>query len=222
MLDLSDKEQITTLFFVRDLKCSSNLLFLTKKGYIKKVSLSRFENIRKKGIIAIILKENDELIDVKNVNENDNLIIATYLGRAICINESEIKESNRLSRGVRGIKLKENDYAIGLIIINKKETLFVITENGFGKRTKYEEYNKKHKGTYGVKTIITNLRNGNVSKLLSISERDELIITSSKGIIIRIEALKINCFKRNTQGIKIMNVNKDDKISSVVRITNEI
>ena len=104
-----------------------------------------------------------------------------------------------------------------MVLINKNETLFIITENGFGKRTKYEEYNKKHKGTYGVKTIITNSRNGYVSRLLSVSENDELIITSSNGITIRIEAIKINCFKRNTQGIKIMSLNKGDKISGVVK-----
>lgn len=217
ILNLVDKELVTSLFIVNNLDSSSYLLLLTKKGYIKKILLSKFKNIRKNGIIAILLKENDELIDVKNLKGHENLIIATYFGRAICINESEINESNRLSRGGRGIKLKENDYTIGMVLINKNETLFIITENGFGKRTKYEEYNKKHKGTYGVKTIITNSRNGYVSRLLSVSENDELIITSSNGIIIRIEAIKINCFKRNTQGIKIMSLNKGDKISSVVK-----
>lgn len=218
LLDLNENETITTLFPVKDFDDNSYLLFLTKNGLVKKVLLSEFKKTRKSGIIAILLNDNDKLVSVKKTTGNNNVIFVSYFGKALCVNESEIRTSRRVSKGVIGIKLAKNDYVVGMEIVNEKDTLFTLTKNGFGKKTEYKEYIQKHRNTYGVKTAVINERNGPVACVLSVSNDDELIITSLEGITIRIEASKISCLKRNTQGIKIMSLNKGDFISSVAKI----
>lgn len=218
-LDLGEYEQITACIPVSEFRDDRYLMMATKEGIIKKTVVSEFKNPRRSGIIATTLAPNDELVSVVQTDGTNDVILVSRSGKASRFPEKEIRPMGRNARGVIGMRLAdENDSVVSMTVVNESETLLTLTENGYGKRTKYDEYVTKHRATQGVMTIVTSLRNGPVVGVKSVSDDDELILTSAEGIIIRIAARTISVFGRNTQGVRIMNLNPGDTLVSLARI----
>ncbi|MFQ6054775.1 MAG: DNA gyrase C-terminal beta-propeller domain-containing protein, partial [Methanosarcinales archaeon] len=193
------------------------LIFVTKRGIVKRVSLAAFSNIRKTGIRALDLLDDDELRKVKLINGNEEVIIATKNGKAIRFKAIDVRDMGRNARGVKGITLNENDEVVSMDIISYG-SLLTVTENGFGKRTDFSEYRITKRGGKGIKNIITSARNGLVVGIKSVTDNDEIMITSSHGKVIRVPVNTIRVQGRNTQGVKIMDLEGVDKVVSIAKL----
>jgi DNA gyrase subunit A len=215
---LEDGEYVETAIPIEEYDNDHYLIFSTLKGIIKKTVLSAYKNIRVNGIQAIILDKGDELISTKLSDGKQNIIIATSNGQACRFDEKEIRPIGRVTRGVKGIKLEKNDRVVSMDVVAEDGNLLTITENGFGKRSKIISYRKTHRGSKGVKTIITNERNGKVIYVREASDNDEIILTTKNGMIVRIPVKDIRIQGRNTMGVRIMKLNKDDKVVSVSKV----
>ncbi|MFQ6119313.1 MAG: DNA gyrase subunit A, partial [Methanosarcinales archaeon] len=193
------------------------LIFVTKRGIVKRVSLAAFSNIRKTGIRALDLLDDDELRKVKLINGNEEVIIATKNGKAIRFKAIDVRDMGRNARGVKGITLNENDEVVSMDIISYG-SLLTVTENGFGKRTDFSEYRITKRGGKGIKNIITSARNGLVVGIKSVTDNDEIMITSSHGKVIRVPVNTIRVQGRSTQGVKIMDLEGVDKVVSIAKL----
>jgi len=225
-LEISPEEKILSLMSLKkeDEKLGIKYLVMTtKNGIIKKTSLDEFKNIRKSGLIAIKLKKEDLLKEIKKTTSQDEIILVTKNGQAIRFKEREIREMGRQASGIRGIKLRRGDEVVAMDIINakckmKNVKLLGVTENGFGKRTNLKEYRLQSRGGSGIKTAKVTEKTGNlvISKIL-INEED-LILISKKGQVIRTKISTIPILGRNTQGVKIMKLEERDKVASATFI----
>jgi DNA gyrase subunit A len=221
LLELGEGELVTAMIPVSEFKEDEFLFMATRTGTVKKSQLSDFSNPRRKGIIAISLIEGDELVNVALTDGSREMVMVSQHGKAIRFPEKEVRAMGRSAKGVRGMNLEEGDMVVSLDIVDDNTALLTITENGFGKRTKFDEYRAMHRGGRGVITIITSLRNGPVINVKAVHEDDDVILTSSEGIIIRIPVKDVRVQGRNTQGVKIMNVRASDKVVGVARIRPE-
>ncbi|HII93947.1 MAG TPA: DNA gyrase subunit A [Methanosarcina sp.] len=221
LLELKEGETINAMIPVKEFDENHYLLMATRAGTIKKTPLSEFKNPRKAGIIAVTLDEDDELVRVLLTNGKKEVLMVSKKGKAIRSSEEDVRPMGRTARGVRGMTLEgPDDEVVSLDIVDETTTLLTVTENGFGKRTEYSQYPAHRRGGKGVITIITSERNGPVSRVRSVAENDELIFTSSDGIIIRIPAKDISIQGRNTQGVRIMNLKPGDTVAGIARIEN--
>ena len=218
LIEVDNDENITAQIPVKAFKDDQYLIMATDCGVVKKTVLSAFSNPRRSGIIAITLDEGDELKIVKLTDGYKDIIIGSRYGKAIRFSEADVRATGRGARGVRGIRLIGDDCVVGMDIVRDDATLLTITENGFGKRTQFGEYRKMNRGGQGVITIISSIRNGMVVDVKAINETDELMVTTSGGIIIRVPVSDIRIQGRNTQGVKIMNVKNKDKVMAVARV----
>ena len=221
LLQLEKEEKISAYIPISSFDDMHYLIMVTKKGITKKVVLSEFSNPRKTGIIAISLDNDDKLISVKLTNGTNDVIIGTKYGKAIRFNENDVRDMGRGAHGVRGVKLIGEDQVVSTAIVEKDYTLLTVTENGYGKRTGFEEYRAMNRGGQGVITIDVSIRNGTVVNIITVHEDDDIMVTTSKGIIIRVPVEGIRVQGRNTQGVKIMNVENDDRVVGVVTMTKE-
>ena len=220
LLELKEGENVTSLIPVRNFD-GRQLVMVTRNGVIKKTELSAYGNPKKGGIIAINLDEGDKLIGVKLTNGKQDIIIGTAQGKAIRFNEEDARSMGRVTHGVKAITLKEDDKVKGMVIVDENATLLTVCENGFGKRTDFSAYSAQHRGGQGVINIKTTERNGNVVALIDVRDEDELIMITSKGMVIRTPANSIRSIGRNTQGVKLFSVDEDDKVVSVARVLPE-
>jgi DNA gyrase subunit A len=218
LLELGEGELVTAMIPVSEFKEDEFLFMATRTGTVKKSQLSDFSNPRRKGIIAISLVEGDELVNVALTDGSREMVMVSQHGKAIRFPEEEVRAMGRSAKGVRGMNLEEGDMVVSLDVVDDDTALLTITENGFGKRTKFDEYRAMHRGGRGVITIVTSLRNGPVINVKAVHEDDDVILTSSEGIIIRIPVKDVRVQGRNTQGVKIMNVRASDKVVGVARI----
>jgi DNA gyrase subunit A len=218
LLQLEKDERVSAYIPISAFDEKHYLLMTTKKGTSKKTKLIEFSNLRKTGIIAINLDEGDKLVSVRLTDGTKEIMIGTKHGQAIRFNEGDVRDMGRTARGVRGIKLVGGDEVVSMTIVEKDMTLFTITENGFGKRTVFDEYRTSNRGGQGVITIDTNTRNGNVVDIRTVKDDDELMVTTSNGIIIRIPVKGIRIQGRNTQGVKIMNVGDKDRVVGIASL----
>ena len=193
----------------------------TSHGIIKKTVLSAYGNPKKGGIIAINLDEGDKLIGVKLTNGKQDIILGTEQGKAMRFSEENVRTMGRVTHGVKGIKLKENDKVRDMVIVDENSSLLTVCENGFGKRTDFSEYPAHHRGGQGVINIKTTERNGNVVALIDVRDTDELIMITSKGMVIRTPINTIRAIGRNTQGVKLFAIEEGDKLVSVARVVPE-
>jgi DNA gyrase subunit A len=221
LIEVDSGERITAQIPVKTFESGQYIIKATRFGVVKKTELSAFRNPRRGGIIAITLDEGDELETVKLTDGTKDIIIGSRHGKAIRFSEEDVRPTGRGARGVRGIRLVGDDYVVGMDIVRGDATLLTITENGFGKRTRFDEYRKMNRAGQGVITIISSIRNGLVVDVKAINESDELMITTSDGIIIRVPVSDIRVQGRNTQGVKIMNVKSGDKVMAVARVIGE-
>ncbi|MBE6157705.1 MAG: DNA gyrase subunit A [Firmicutes bacterium] len=199
------------------------LVFVTKNGLIKRTDLQEFDNIRKSGKIAISLKENDELISVRSTTGNDEIAIGANNGRMVRFNESEVRVMGRSASGVKGIDLEPVDKVIGAEVVMPGQYVLIVTENGYGKQTVIDEYRLTHRGSKGVKALNITEKNGMMASLTCVNpneEHDVMIITDS-GIIIKMPLEQISVLKRATQGVRLINLKDDQKVSTVAVIMKE-
>jgi len=218
LLSLQKDERIKAIISISEFVESWSLNMITQNGLIKKTSLKEYSNPRKGGIIAINLKENDNLIDVILTKDGEELIVASRNGMAVKFNGDQIRQVGRNSMGVRAIKLVK-DKVVG--VAKATDTLLTITENGYGKRTKVDDYRLINRGGKGVINIKTSERNGKVAGIKSVSDKDDLIFVTQKGILIRTSAQDISTIGRNTQGLRLMRLNPGDKVISVAKVVGD-
>jgi DNA gyrase subunit A len=219
---LEEGEKIETAVPIHEFDDQHYLIFTTKNGTIKKTVLSAYGNIRVNGIIAIKLEEGDELMGVQLSDGTKTVIIATAGGQACRFNEKELRPMGRATHGVIGIRLKnKNDSVVAMTVVDITGSLFTMTENGFGKRSPIDEYRMTHRGSKGVRTIVTNERNGNVVFVSQVTDDHELIITTEQGMTVRIPVRDIREQGRNTMGVRIMRLNEKDKVVSVTQVLAE-
>ena len=218
LLDLGKDENITAFVPVKQFEENLYVVMSTKNGVIKKTSLSAFKNPRKGGIIAINIPEDDKLIEAKITDGSFDILLATKEGQAIRFPEIKVREMGRGAYGVRGVSLQNKDYVIGMVVIKRDTTLLAVTENGFGKRSHISEYRITNRGGKGIINIKTTQRNGKVVAVMMVEDEDELMIITQKGIIIRQPVKQIKAIGRNTQGVKLINLEEGDRVVDVARV----
>ncbi len=220
LLNLEGDEYVTAVIPVRDVDEDANLVMATKNGLIKKTSYSEFKNIRKSGLIAITLREGDNLIGVRLTSGRDDIMIVTKKGMSIRFSESDVRNMGRSAMGVKSIDLKEDDEVVAFEIPQDDKYLLVISENGFGKMTKMTEYRKQNRSGVGLLTYKATKKSGNLVSAKVLDKSDEIMIITVSGIIIRIGCEGISTMGRHTTGVKLMNI-KDSEVVSVAKYIGE-
>jgi DNA gyrase subunit A len=200
---------------------SRQLVMATRNGIVKKTKLSAYSNPRANGVIAINLDPNDDLIDVALTTGTDHIILGTRDGMTIRFDESQVRSMGRASRGVKGINLRSGDAVVGMVIVEEKAALFTVCENGYGKRTGLENYRPQSRGGVGLKNIKTSSRNGKVVALQAVQSKDDLMMITANGMIIRTGLDEIRSIGRNTQGVRLINLKPDDKLVAAEKIVAE-
>ena len=218
---LEEGEYVETAIPIHEFDEDHYLVFATKNGIIKKTTLSAYSNVRVNGIRAIRLDENDELISTKLSDGKQTIMIATANGQACRFDEKEVRPMGRVARGVIGIRLDKGDRVVSMAIVGEEGNLMTVTVNGYGKRSPIETYRKTHRGSKGVRTIITNERNGEVIWVREVYDEDELMLTSRDGMMVRVPVKGIRIMGRSTMGVTIMKLNKQDKVVSVAKIIED-
>ena len=215
LLQLESDENITAVIQVKGFKPGAYLFMATKKGIVKKTSLEEFQNLRKGGLIAVNLDEDDELIGVKFTNGHHDVILGTKWGMAIVFNEDDVRSMGRPARGVKGIRLVEGDAVIGMDALNAAAEVLTVTAEGFGKRTQANEYRTQTRGGKGIINLKVTEKTGDVIGLRVVHETQELMLISTEGIVIRMNIADISLISRNTQGVKLMRAAENDRVASM-------
>ena len=212
LLQLQPEERVATVIPVGegDRTEDTFLIMATKEGLIKKTSLSEYNNIRKGGLIASVLREDDEIINVQMTQPGKSVVMGTRNGYSIRFDESDVRATGRASQGVRGIKLRDDDYVIGMDVCDETATLLCVTEKGFGKRTHIGEYRIQTRGGKGILTYRVSDKTGSVAGMLLVSDEDDIMLITKDGTVIRIESKEINIIGRATRGVTLMGVGKDE------------
>jgi DNA gyrase subunit A len=227
LLDLQPGENVRAILPVRDLEEEGKFIFFTtRNGTVKKTPLKDFSNVMARGIIAIGIDKDDELVKARITDGNQIVFLATHLGQAIRFDECDVRSMGRPAYGVRGIDLAKNDYVVGVAVTPKvhepgEYRILAITENGFGKRTDVEEYRLQTRGGKGVKNMAVTPRIGRVSSIQLVDDTSELMVISQFGKIIRIDTKTIRAAGRATQGVRLLNLEPDDKVAAAVIIPPE-
>lgn len=222
-LSLMQRERITAVIPVQEFADDKYLIAVTKHGTIKKTPLSQFDTQRKTGLIAINLKDDDQLIGIKQTTGSNNVIIVTKHGKCICFNEEDVRSMGRIAGGVRAIKLEKDDEVVAMELVEPGQELLVVTENGYGKRTPVKEYKIQVRGGKGLLTYdkAKFKKTGALIGAMVVDEDDEVLMINSEGIIIRIRASEVSKLGRATQGVKIMKVDDDTKIVAMAKVIKE-
>ncbi|MCF7926907.1 MAG: DNA gyrase subunit A [Candidatus Izimaplasma sp.] len=221
LLNLQENEELAAVAKINDFDSDKFLFFVTKNGVVKRTKVSDFQNIRTTGIIAITLRDDDELHAVRLTDGTKDVIIGASNGKAIRFNENDVRAMGRVATGVRGILLEDpNDEVIGVTVVTEeRHQILVVTENGYGKRTEVIEYRTQNRGGKGVKTLQITEKNGKPRKLRSVSGEEDLIITTSKGTIIRLPVEQISTSKRSTQGVRLINLKEGHQVATIALVT---
>jgi len=221
LLNFGKDERLTTVLAVPEFEPGYHVLMATKHGVIKKTDLMAFSRPRSGGIIALNLLEDDELIAARITDGTLNVFLGSRMGKAIRFHESDIRPSGRVATGVRGMRLVEGDQIVGAEVLSHGQTLFALTENGFGKRTSIDEYPVQKRGGKGVISIKTTERNGLVIGILLVSEDDDLMLMTNIGKVIRMQVDSISVISRNTQGVKLMGMDADERVVGAARLAEK-
>lgn len=218
LLQLDKDEKISDVFPVQDQTENVFLTMVTKNGQIKKTDLEAFKNIRKGGIIALTLAEDDELIGVYETTPEDSILVCTKFGKGIMFDGTDVRPMGRTARGVRAINLSEGDVVIGATVPKEGEQILVASENGLGKRTPVEEFRAQKRGGKGIKVYKITEKTGNVVGITSVHEDEELLLINSQGVIIRINVAQISSVGRNTQGVKLINLDEGVQVVCLAKV----
>ncbi len=218
LLQLSGGETITAVIPIRDFEEEKYMLFATKKGLVKKTPLSEYASQRKNGLQAIGLMEGDELIGVKLTEGSDHVILATKNGYSIRFGEEGVRSMGRYSRGVKGITLGSGDQVVGMELAKEGADLLSVTVNGFGKRTDLEEYSLQNRGGKGIKTYRITSKTGELVGIKVVDEKDDIMLITKNGIVIRLNVSEVSRMGRITQGVTLMKFDKDQTLVSIAKI----
>lgn len=221
LLELDKDEKITAVFPIKEFEDNMFLTMVTKKGQIKKTPLKDFRNIRRGGLIALSLSEEDELVDVHQTSSSDSILVATLNGQGIMFDATDVRPMGRTARGVRAINLAEGDEVIGATVPKEGEQILTTTENGLGKRTQTDAFRAQRRGGKGLKINKITDKTGNIVGVASVSDEDELLLITSQGIIIRIKVAQISSIGRNAQGVKLINLPEDVKVVCIEKVNEE-
>ncbi len=221
LIGVRSTERIAGFQSVRGFSDSQYLVFATKNGIVKKTVLSAYGNPRSTGINAITIDPDDELIDVLVTDGNNDIVLATEHGLSIRFNETDVRKMGRTAAGVRGIQLEKDDRVIGMVVLRRDATLLVVSENGMGKRSKVADYRVQRRGGKGIITLKRTVKTGSIVALKEVLPQDELMMITRHGVIIRVPVDGIRVIGRNTQGVKVMNLDAGDTVVDVARVVNE-
>jgi len=223
LLQFDKEETLASFTNVQNFeKDDEYLTFVTKKGVVKRTPISDYQNIRMNGIIAINLRDEDELLNVTLTNGQKHIILGASNGKAIRFAETDVRSMGRTASGVRGMSISPKDEVVGVAIVdNNEQDILVITEKGFGKRTIVDEYRCQIRGGKGVKTVNVTEKNGRLSTLRTVSDEEDLIVVSDKGVVIRTHVDQISQTKRATQGVRIIRLRPDHKVSTIALVPRQ-
>ena len=221
IIEIAQDEYITAIIPVKEFNENEFLFFATRLGVVKRTTLSAFGNIRTNGLIALTLREDDELIGVRKTSGEDDIVIASSGGKLVWFEESQVRSMGRTAAGVRGIHLEEDEVAVGMEMVTMNQEILIVSEHGFGKRTPITEYRKTSRGSKGVKTINITEKNGSLVAMKAVNGDEDLLIVTNKGIIIRTPISQVSQTGRATQGVTLIRLNDDQRVSSVAVVEHE-
>ena len=221
LLQLEKGEKIQTIINVAEDANDQYLFFITKMGTVKRTSVSEFANIRNSGLIALTLRDGDELSNVLTTDGKQDVLIGTHLGYAVRFNESAVRSMGRTAAGVRGINLRENDYVVGSGVVKDSDEVLVISEKGYGKRTSASEYPTKGRGGKGIKTANVTEKNGPLSGVTVIDGTQDIMVITDDGIMIRFKVDNVSQTGRSTIGVRLIKVGDDSKVASLAVVPAE-
>ena len=222
LLQLAPGEKITAMIPIREYDENKNLFMVTKKGTVKKTSLMEFSNVRKNGLAAINLREDDELIEVKATEKGDDIFLVTKQGMCIRFQETDVRPTGRTSMGVIGMNLDPGDEIVGMQLNHQGEALLFVSENGMGKRTDMEEFTVQKRGGKGVKCYKITEKTGDVVGVKAVNDDNEIMMITTEGIIIQLRAQDISVLGRITSGVKLINLEKGVKVAQIAKVREKV
>ncbi|TKJ42587.1 DNA gyrase subunit A [candidate division LCP-89 bacterium B3_LCP] len=224
LVNVERDEKPCAIVSVADFPEDRYIIMATRRGLVKKTALSKYGNPRKVGIIAIDIRDGDELIQAKVTDGNDDVILGTHKGQAIRFQESRVRPMGRKAAGVKGISLRSDDYAIGMVVVKREGTLLVASEKGYGKRSSIQDYRLTNRGGVGIITLRVNERIGKMIAIMEVVDQDDLMIVTAAGMVIRQPIEKIRTIGRATQGVRLIRINENDVIADIAKVvrTDEI
>ena len=222
LLQLAPGEKITAMIPIREYNDRKYLFMVTKKGIVKKTSLMEFSNIRKNGLAAINLREDDELIEVKTTDKESEIILVTRQGMCIRFKETDVRPTGRASMGVIGMNLSPEDEVVGMQLDNQGDSLLIVSENGMGKRTFLDEFTVQNRGGKGVKCYKITDRTGDVVGVKAVKDDNEIMMITTEGVIIQIRMQDISTLGRITSGVKLINLDKGVKVAKIAKVREKI
>jgi DNA gyrase subunit A len=220
LLRIDKDEEIASIVRVREFSEDRHLIFATRNGLVKKTSLAEYANVRSTGIIAINVVEGDRLIDVQLTDGSNTVFLGTRGGKAIRFDEEDVRQMGRATQGVRGIKLVAGDEVIGMVVVQRDATLLTVTDRGMGKRSKIDDYRSQRRGGQGLINIKTVEKTGRVVAVKEVTDEDELMLVTRNGVINRQPTREIRVIGRNTQGVRLINLDEGDELVDVARVIN--
>ena len=218
LLQLQPEEKITAVIPIDEYRDGEYLFMATRKGLVKKTPIKEYANVRKIGLAAITLRDDDELIEVKYTDSEKDIILATKYGQCIRFHETDVRPTGRTSMGVRGMNLTDHDEVIGMQLDSQGSHLLIVSEKGMGKRTAMEEFSPQNRGGKGVKCYKITEKTGNVVGIKAVDEEDEIMIINTEGIVIRMKCSSISILGRITSGVKLINLQENDKVASIAKV----
>ena len=221
LLPLQPEEKITSMIPIKEYDDDRYLFMATKKGIVKKTKLSEYANIRKNGLAAINLRDDDKLIEVKMAKDEDEAMLFTKFGQAIRFKVADARNTGRVSMGVKGMTLSDQDDVIAMQLVSQGDALMIVSKNGLGKCTKMEEFTCQHRGGKGVKCYKITEKTGNLIGVKAVTKEDELMLINTDGIIIRISVSETALLSRITSGVKLIDLKKGGEVASIAKVRKE-
>jgi DNA gyrase subunit A len=218
LVSLKPEEKLSAFLAVREFQEGCYLVFATRRGLIKKTDLMQYSSPRPSGLIAIALEDGDEVIGVRLTDGSGEIILSTADGQAIRFEEAEVRPMGRSTFGVIGMKLDEGDQVVAIDLVESGATLLAVSENGYGKRTGMDEYRRTHRGGKGIITMKTTDKTGRVIGVRMVTDEDQLMLVTSGGKVIRLRAHEIRVIGRNTQGVRLIDLEEGERLAAVARV----
>ncbi len=219
LVQFGEGERLAQVLVTREFVENQFVFFVTKRGVVKRTDLSSFANVRSSGIIALGIDDGDELVAVKITDGTKDILLSTATGMSIRFPESEVRSMGRQAYGVKGITLEDGDEVVGADVVEKDTTILTVTENGYGKRTEEGEYRQQGRGGKGIIDIKTTERNGKVVGLVQVTDKDEVMLVTNGGMLIRMKAKEISVIGRNTQGVRLIALESaEEKVTGISKL----
>lgn len=218
LLPLQTKERITAILPIKKYQDNINIFMATSHGIVKKTALNEFNRPRNKGIIAINLKNNDELIGIALTNGKDNIMLFSASGKTVQFSETSVRKMGRTASGVKGMKMNKNDRVVSLIVPKKLHSILIVTDKGYGKRTKITDFPIKSRATKGMIAMKQTKKNGIVIAAIQVIDQDQIIIITNSGKLVRTRVSELRILGRNTQGVILIRTSQKEKLVAIQRI----